>query len=101
MDTAQTAPLIKQTPQPQLKAPAGQVKETARQFEAFFIHQMLEHMSEGIESPEVYGGGSAENIFRSMLNEKIADEVSHNSNLGIAETIEKQIQRYQDNANRR
>ena len=111
MDSAQTAPITPQTPQPrqaqqnvrghgQQQAPA-QIQKTAKEFESFFVFQMLEHMSEGIEAPDVYGGGSAENMFRSMLNEKMAAEVSQSSNMGIAEAVEKQIQRYQDNANRR
>lgn len=100
MDVAQTAPIIPQAPKVHAK-PANtlgpdKAQEAAREFESFFIFQMLEHMSEGIESPDVYGGGSAENMFRSMVNEKMAAEVSENSNLGIAEAVEQQIKRYQE-----
>lgn len=104
MDTAQLAPMIPQAPQPRATGGGGQIsaqaKESAREFEAFFVYQMLEHMSDGIEAPDVYGGGSAENMFRSMLNEKMANEVSQTSNLGIAEAVEAQIKRYQE-ANQR
>ena len=96
MDAAQTAPIIPQAPKVGNSLGQNKAKEAAREFESFFVFQMLEHMSEGIESPDVYGGGSAENIFRSMMNEKMAAEVSQNSNLGIAEAVEQQIKRYQE-----
>lgn len=99
MDSAQIAPMIPQTPAPKGNQVPSKAKQAAKEFEAFFVFQMLEHMSAGVKSPDVYGGGSAEDMFRSMLNEKMAAEVSANSPLGIAEAVEKQIQRYQKAGN--
>ena len=65
-----------------------------------FIHQMLELMSQGVKTPEVMGGGSAEGIYRSMMNEKIAAEVSRGGGLGVAEAIENQVKRYEEALNR-
>lgn len=101
MDSAQIPPAIPSTPQLNKASPPSKAQQAAREFESFFLFQMLEHMSAGVDAPDVYGGGSAETTFRSMLNEKLAAEVSQSSNLGIADAVEKQIMRYQESANRR
>lgn len=75
-------------------------KQVGKEFESLFIHQMLELMSQGVKTPEVMGGGSAEGIFRSMMNEKIAAEVANAGGLGVAEAIENQVKRYQEAQNR-
>lgn len=87
------APLSPQTvaaPQP------SRAQKVAQKFESFFVFQMLEHMGKGIKTPEIMGGGMAEDTFRAMLNEKIADEISKSSTLGIAPAIEAQIKRYEE-----
>lgn len=75
-------------------------KQIGKEFESMFIHQMLELMSQGVKTPEVMGGGSAEGIYRSMMNEKIAAEVSRGGGLGVAEAIENQVKRYEEALNR-
>lgn len=93
MPTATTPTLNPQGQGIYKKQPSPQGKSAAKSFEAFFVFQMLEHMGKGIKSPEIGGGGFAEDTFRSMLNEKIAQEVSASGRLGIAEAIEDQIAR--------
>ncbi len=72
------------------------IEKAAAEFESFFTFQMLEHMSAGIKPPEVMGGGHAETIFKSMLNEKVAAEVTKAGGLGVAKVIEDQIKLYQE-----
>ncbi len=65
------------------------VRETAEQFEAFFIGQMMEHMMAGIEPNETFGGGSGEEMWRSMLNQEYGKEVAKSGRLGIADHVMK------------
>ena len=94
--TAQGLP-VQQLTQPAVSAGAQKV---GKDFESLFIHQMLELMSQGVKTPENYGGGSSEAIFRSMMNEKIAIEISEAGGLGVAKAIENQVKRYEEAQNR-
>jgi len=42
-------------------------RQAAEKFEAFFIGQYLEYMFAGIRTDGMFGGGNAENIYRSMM----------------------------------
>lgn len=65
--------------------------EVAKQFEAFFLHTILEDI---IPEPEedAFGGGShAEKVWSSMLNEKYAELLSESGGVGIATMIYQQL----------
>ena len=88
-------------PVQQLNAPnLTAAQKAGKDFEAMFLHQMLEHMSQGVKTPENFGGGSAEGIFRSMMNEKIAQTVADSGGIGVAAAIENQIKIYQEAQNK-
>jgi len=101
-------PMTTQLPNRALPTPGSKEARTARsdrriheigqQFEAVFINTMLDQMQAGDQTPEVGGGGQAEHMYRSMLNEQIANQVSKRGGLGIAQHIETQLKRYQENA---
>lgn len=86
-----------QLTQPNLQTAA---QKAGKDFEAMFLHQMLELMSQGVKTPEAYGGGSAEGIYRSMMNEKLAAEIANSGGIGVAKAIETQIKIYQEAQNR-
>ena len=68
-------------------AQASKPEQAARDFEATFIHQFLEHMWTGIETSEPFGGGHSEAVFRSMLNDEIAKKIGERGGIGLAEVI--------------
>ena len=47
-------------------------RKAAQEFEAVFLTQILETMYAGIDPNPMFGGGNAEKLFRSMINEKTA-----------------------------
>ena len=59
----------------------------ARSFEAFFLTQMLEQMSAGIETDGPFGGGHSEKLYRSMLNQQYAQHLSEAGGIGLADAI--------------
>ncbi len=73
-------------------------REVSKQFEAFFIGQLMETMSQGLKSDGPMGGGEAEKTWRSMQNEEYGKIVARGRGFGIADAIYSQIMRLQEAA---
>jgi len=73
------------------------LKKAAQEFEGVFIQQLLEAMDKTVDRTDsMLGGGSAEEYFRSMLNESVAKEMATGpigSGFGLAESIYKQMEK--------
>lgn len=71
------------------------LKKAAQEFEAIFVQQMLEAMDKTVEREDsVMGGGSAEEYWRGMMNEQVAQSISTRtggSGFGLAESIYRQM----------
>jgi flagellar protein FlgJ len=74
-------------------------KAAGQQFEGFFIGEMMEQMTEGVEPDEYFGGGHGEEMWRSMLNQEYAKEISKSGRLGIADTVMKGMLQAQEQRN--
>lgn len=64
-----------------------QAKKAAEQFESFFLGQMLEYMNTDIDGQGMFGGGHAEDVWRSMLNQEYGKEIAKSSSLGVADAV--------------
>jgi len=65
---------------------AGKAAEAFRQFESFVLQSFIETMlPKGAES--VFGKGTAGTVWKSMLAEKLADQISRSGGIGIAQRI--------------
>jgi Rod binding domain-containing protein len=62
-------------------------KSAARDFEAFFVTSMLESMYAGMKPDPEFGGGSGEEMYRSLLNQEYGKAIAARGSLGIANTI--------------
>jgi Rod binding domain-containing protein len=78
------------------KGSPEEAREVARQFESVFINELLEQMSVGIKTDGPFGGGPSEGIYRSFLNNAIADQVSKNGGIGIADAVYREILKLQE-----
>ena len=67
-------------------AKAGKAAEAFRQFEAFVLQSFIETMLPK-NAEVVFGKGSAGAIWKSMLAEKLADQISRSGGVGIAQRI--------------
>lgn len=71
------------------------LQQAAKDFEAIFVHQMLDAMDKTVDREgSIMGGGSSEQYFRGMLNEEIAKSMTNRlggSGFGLAESIYKQM----------
>ena len=78
-------------------AAARQRAEAAgREFEAFFLSQVLEAMSAGLDTDPLFGGGAGERTFRSMLNEEFARAMAGHGGLGLADSVTSAILQLQE-----
>ena len=71
-------------------------KDAAKQFEGFFVGQMMEHMMAGVEVNPEFGGGTGEETWRSMLNQEYGKEIAKSGKLGIADNVMKAMLQAQE-----
>lgn len=70
-------------------------REAADGFESFFMYQMLQTMDVG--TPEELGGGFAEDMFRGIRNEHLADSlVKSGTGIGLSDQIYNEIMNQQE-----
>ena len=73
----------------------GKIKETAQKFEASFLSVMMQSMTAGMKTPEVGGGGAGEDMFKSLLAEEMAKQVSKAGGVGVADAIQREMLKMQ------
>ncbi len=62
------------------------LRQTAQEFEAAFLAEMLKHT--GINAvPDEYGGGEGEDAFSSLLTSEYARILAESGGIGLAEQI--------------
>ncbi len=70
--------------------------KAARDFEAFFLSQVISTMFAGIKSDGYFGGGPGENIFRSLMFREYGKIIARAGGVGIADAVQREILRQQD-----
>jgi flagellar protein FlgJ len=65
--------------------------EAAKDFEAVFLSQMLTHMFDGVETNEMFGGGHAEQIYKSMMIEEYGKLISANGGIGLSNAVKAEM----------
>ena len=84
-------PLLSRGAMPTATTDRAAARATAEEFEAVFVAQMLNHMFAGIDTGGPFGGGHAEQAFRSMLVNEYAGDLSRSGGLGLADHVYRQI----------
>jgi len=74
----------------------AKIRETAEAFEAVFLSQMLKPMFETVETDSFFGGGRAEEIYRSQMVEEVGKSMAKNGGIGIADTVYKELLKLQE-----
>ena len=73
------------------KTPEDKAALAAQEFESVFISQMLTPMFEGIKTDGMFGGGSSEDIYKSMMLEEYGKLIAANGGIGIASSVKTEI----------
>ena len=75
---------------------AAQIRAVAEDFEAFFAGLVFDEMTAGMEPDSLTGGGEAEGMFRSLLNQEFGKSVARGGSLGIADIVQRQLLQLQE-----
>jgi len=67
-------------------------RETATQFEALFIHEMLKSMRQTIEKNDLTGS-DAEDTFQEMYDRELSQQLAKRNTLGVANMLVKHLDR--------
>jgi Rod binding domain-containing protein len=74
----------------------ARMRETAEQFEASFLSQMLKPMFEGLKTDGPFGGGDAEATWRSFMIDAMAKQTVKAGGVGLADTVVAQMLKMQE-----
>ena len=73
--------------------------QTAKDFEAMVLGEMLGPMFNTVDSARgLFGGGSAEQTWKPMLTQQLAKQMAASGGLGLAMPVFRQMLRMQENA---
>ena len=88
---------LRQTAAPTVNAKdQAAIKATAQDFEAFFVTHAFEDMYGDLSSDPLFGGGEAENIFRSFLLQEYGKQVAKTGGIGVSDMVQKQLLQLQE-----
>ena len=83
-------------PKPPHTPSAAQARKSAEDFEAFFIAQTVDTMFSGIKTDGPFGGGHAEEMFRSLLSQEYGKSMARGGGIGIADQVYREILKSQE-----
>ncbi|MBU4001028.1 MAG: rod-binding protein [Proteobacteria bacterium] len=63
------------------------LKKVCQAFESLFVAQVMKEMRATVPKNELFDGGQAEEIYTSMLDEKLSEEIATNGSLGLAKKL--------------
>lgn len=79
-------------PYAQLSKNEKRINETAKEFEAVFIGEMMKPMFEGIETENsMFGGGKGEEIFRNMMITEYGKMIAERDVTGIQTQVKNKL----------
>lgn len=73
----------------------GKAKDAAEKFEAQFLSSMLQQMFSGLKTDGPFGGGAGEEMFRSLLTDAMAKQMTKSGGIGLADTVQREILKLQ------
>jgi len=76
-------------------AKRGQIKQTARDFESSFLSVMMQQMFSGLSTSGPFGGGAGEEMFRSVLTDAMAKQMTRAGGIGVAANVEREMLKLQ------
>ena len=95
--TAQTSPAAVATSLP--PAQVAKIKQSAQQFEAMALSQLLAPMFDTVDSSKgLFGGGEAEAQWKPMMTAELAKHVAAHGGLGLARPVMQQMLHLQEAA---
>lgn len=72
------------------------MRKTAEEFEAVFLSQMMQPMFAGTELEAPFGGGQAEDMYRSLMLDEYGKSIAKSGGIGIADQVMREMLRMQE-----
>lgn len=96
MSTPPAAPPIAARPAAEAQGgQLGRLRETAQEFEALFLAQMLATLNQGL-GQGLTGEGSDQAIYQDMFNQEVAKLISRTGGIGVADAILREMLKMQE-----
>ena len=73
----------------------AKAKTAAQTFESQFLSQMIGQMFEGIQTDGPFGGGFGEEMFRSMMTDAMAKQMTQAGGVGVSDVVQREILKMQ------
>ena len=73
--------------------PGGALRETAEQFEAYFLQQMMQAMRKTIDKSEMVDQGNVE-MYEDLMDKEISLQMVKRGGIGLADMLEQQMQKF-------
>ena len=83
---------------PSPSAATPRMRQTAQDFEAAFLAQMLKPMFEGLSTDGPFGGGQGEETWRSFMIDAMAKQTVRAGGIGLADRVMSEMIRMQEQA---
>lgn len=77
-------------------ADVAKARQTAEEFEALFLSQMLAPIFEQLGTDPLFGGGPGEQVYRSMMVQEYGKAIARSGGVGIADAVQREILRLQE-----
>jgi Rod binding domain-containing protein len=72
------------------------IGKTAKEFESVFISQFLGSMFAGVSTDGPMGGGSGEEMFRSLMINEYGKSIEQRGGFGLAAAVQRQLLKHQE-----
>lgn len=73
-----------------------QTAQTAQEFEAMFLAQLLQPMFKGIDAQTAFGGGPGADVYKEMMVKEYGKILAQSGGVGIAEKVQAEMLRIQE-----
>lgn len=72
------------------------LRQTAEDFEAVFLSQMMQPMFNTVPTDGIMGGGNAESIYRGMMVDEMGKSMARSGGIGIADSVYREMLKMQE-----
>ncbi|GGB37342.1 hypothetical protein GCM10011316_06820 [Roseibium aquae] len=73
------------------RANKARIRETAEEFEAVFLNNMMQHMFTGLDEGGTWGDGPGAEAWRGLLINEYATSIAKGGGIGLADSIEREL----------
>ena len=74
----------------------AKIREAAQEFESVFLGEMLRPVFDQLETDDLFGGGSGERMYRSLLVQEYGRAIARTGAVGVAEAVEREMLKLQE-----